>query len=68
MQMVASGFFAGALMNTRFAPALLICSSALSRLVKYPVDSNTTSTPKILPRQIRRIAFLQNFESCARGR
>src|SRR2546423_1337595 len=43
MQIVASGFFAGALMRTRFAPALM-CRSALSRLVKKPVDSSTTST------------------------
>ena len=35
--------FAGALISTRFAPALLKCSSALSRLVKNPVDSSTTS-------------------------
>jgi len=34
MQMVASGFLAGALMSTRLAPALLICNSALSRLVE----------------------------------
>ncbi len=45
-QMVTSGFFAGALIRTRFAPPLVICSSALSRLVKKPVDSRTTSTPK----------------------
>src|SRR6266567_1130643 len=44
MQSVASGLFAGADMRTRFAPALLKCSSALSRLVKKPVDSRTTST------------------------
>jgi len=44
IQSVASGFFAGALINTRFAPALLMCSSALSRAVKKPVDSRTTST------------------------
>src|SRR5437764_4799195 len=44
MQIVTSGFFAGALINTLFAPALLKCGSALSRLVKNPVDSRTTST------------------------
>src|SRR5439155_1580582 len=74
MQMVASGFLAGALMSTRLAPAL-ICSSALSRLVKNPVDSNTTSTPKSFQgnfpgsrslriqdsnSQLPRVAFLEN--------
>jgi lysophospholipase L1-like esterase len=34
---------AGALISTRLAPALLKCSSALSRLVNKPVDSSTTS-------------------------
>ena len=44
MQIVTSGSFAGALINTRFAPALVKCSSAFSRLVNNPVDSSTTST------------------------
>src|SRR5947208_12031892 len=44
IQIVTSGSFAGALIKTRFAPALLKCSSALSRLVNNPVDSSTTST------------------------
>ena len=41
---VRSGPFAGAVMTTFFAPAA-ICFAAPSRLVKMPVDSNTTSTP-----------------------
>src|SRR5213078_4304857 len=61
MQIVTSGFFAGALISTLFAPPLLKCSSALSRLVKNPVDSSTTSTSKFFPRQGRRVALLQNF-------
>ena len=43
--MVASGFLAGAEMSTFLAPPLVMCSSAVSRLVKKPVDSRTTSTP-----------------------
>ena len=39
-----SGFFAGAVITTFFAPAVR-CFAASSRLVKRPVDSNTTSTP-----------------------
>ena len=42
---VMSGFFAGAVMTTFFAPAAR-CFAALSRSVKSPVDSNTTSTPR----------------------
>ena len=41
---VRSGLFAGAVMTTFFAPASR-CLAAASRLVKMPVDSNTTSTP-----------------------
>ncbi len=41
---VASGFFAGAEMITRLAPALR-CFSAPSRSVNLPVDSMTISTP-----------------------
>src|SRR5437763_2837096 len=40
-----SGPFAGAVMTTFFAPAAR-CLAASSRLVKRPVDSNTTSTPR----------------------
>ena len=40
-----SGPFAGAVMITFFAPAAR-CFAAPSRLVKMPVDSNTTSTPR----------------------
>src|SRR6188768_1386810 len=40
-----SGFFAGAVMMTFFAPAAR-CFAALSRSVKRPVDSKTTSTPR----------------------
>src|SRR5436190_7743988 len=40
-----SGPFAGAVMTTFFAPAAR-CFAASSRLVKRPVDSNTTSTPR----------------------
>src|SRR3954453_2966799 len=42
---VTSGFFAGAVMITRFAPGAM-CLAAESRSVKRPVDSNTTSTPR----------------------
>src|SRR5207247_9933420 len=38
MQIVTSGSFAGALINTRFAPALLKCRSDFSRLVKNAGD------------------------------
>src|SRR6478736_3984888 len=41
---VMSGFFVGAVITTFFAPAVM-CLAALSRSVKMPVDSNTTSTP-----------------------
>ena len=41
---VMSGFLAGAVITTFFAPAVM-CFAALSRSVKMPVDSNTTSTP-----------------------
>ena len=64
-QIVTSGFLAGALIRTRFAPPLLICSSALSRLVKKPVDSSTTSTPRSFQGRLRRIAFLQNLNLVA---
>ena len=40
-----SGPSAGAVMTTFFAPAVT-CLAASSRLVKRPVDSNTTSTPR----------------------
>ena len=40
-----SGFFAGAVMTTFFAPAAR-CLAASSRLVNSPVDSKTTSTPR----------------------
>ena len=40
-----SGFFAGAVMMTFFAPAAR-CFAAASRSVNSPVDSNTTSTPR----------------------
>src|SRR3954469_3535995 len=40
-----SGFLAGAVMTTFFAPAA-ICLAAESRSVKRPVDSKTTSTPR----------------------
>ena len=46
MTSVTSGFFAGAVMTTRLAP-LATCLAASSRLVKRPVDSNTTSTPRL---------------------
>jgi hypothetical protein len=42
---VMSGFLAGAVMTTFFAPALR-WSSAFSLSVNRPVDSNTTSTPR----------------------
>src|SRR5258706_815352 len=42
---VTSGFFAGAVMTTRLAPAVR-CFAAASRSVKRPVDSKTTSTPR----------------------
>src|SRR3954462_2542244 len=42
---VMSGFLAGAVMTTRFAPAVR-CFAAASRSVNSPVDSNTTSTPR----------------------
>ena len=42
---VMSGPFAGAVMTTFFAPAAR-CLAASSRLVKSPVDSKTTSTPR----------------------
>jgi hypothetical protein len=42
---VMSGSVAGAEMTTRFAPASRCCC-APSRLVKKPVDSSTTSTPR----------------------
>ena len=42
---VTSGLLAGAVMMTFFAPAAR-CLAASSRLVKRPVDSNTTSTPR----------------------
>src|SRR5690606_26192339 len=45
MTNVASGFLAGAVMMTRLAPAAM-CLAALSRSVKRPVPSNTTSTPR----------------------
>ena len=44
MQIVASASPLGAEMTTRFAPPVR-CPAALSRLVKSPVDSITTSTP-----------------------
>ena len=40
-----SGSLAGAVITTFFAPAVR-CLAASSRLVKSPVDSNTTSTPR----------------------
>ena len=61
---VKSGFFAGAVMMTFFAPAAR-CFAALSRSVKSPVDSNTTSTPRILPRQLRRVLHRQHLELVA---
>ena len=42
---VMSGPLAGAVMTTFLAPAVR-CLAASSRLVKSPVDSNTTSTPR----------------------
>src|SRR5947208_4070567 len=42
---VTSGFLAGAVMTTLFAPAAT-CFAAASRSVKRPVDSKTTSTPR----------------------
>ena len=42
MTTVTSGSVAGALIRTLFAPAAR-CFAAPSRLVKNPVDSNTTS-------------------------
>ena len=39
-----------------------MCSSALSRLVKKPVDSSTTSTPRSFQGRVSRIALLQNFD------
>ena len=42
---MTSGFLAGAVMMTFFAPAAR-CLAAASRLVKRPVDSKTTSTPR----------------------
>ncbi len=39
-----SGFLAGAVITTFFAPAVK-CFAASSRFVKSPVDSKTTSTP-----------------------
>src|SRR5580765_4487202 len=42
---VRSGLFAGAVITTRLAPAVR-CFAASSRLVKRPVDSKTTSTPR----------------------
>jgi len=56
IQIVTSGFFAGALINTRFAPAFK-CSSALSRLVKKPVDQDDINF-QFFPRQIPWIAIL----------
>ena len=41
----ASGPVAGAVMITRFAPAVM-CLAASSRLVNLPVPSKTTSTPR----------------------
>src|SRR5262245_647839 len=43
--MKTSGFLAGAVMTTFFAPAAR-CLAAESRSVNRPVDSNTTSTPR----------------------
>jgi hypothetical protein len=45
MTTVRSGSVAGAEMTTFFAPASR-CLVAPSRLVKMPVDSTTTSTPR----------------------
>ena len=42
---VTSGFLAGAVMITFFAPAAR-CLAAPSRSVNLPVDSKTTSTPR----------------------
>ena len=63
--MVASGFLAGALIKTRFAPPLLMCSSALSRLVKNPVDSRTTSTPRSFHGSFAGIALFQDLNLVA---
>src|SRR3954452_4957871 len=60
MQIVTSGSFAGALINTRFAPAFK-CSSALSRLVNKPVDSRTTSISNFFPREVCRVAISQDL-------
>ena len=57
--MVASGFFAGALIRTFFAPPAK-WSSAFSRLVKNPVDSRTTSTPRSFHGSLRRVALFQD--------
>ena len=59
MQIVTSGSFAGALINTRFAPAFK-CSSALSRLVNKPGRFKHNIDVQFFPREIRWIAILQN--------
>ncbi len=46
MTTVMSSPFAGALMMTFFAPPPSMCARALSALVKRPVDSTTSSTPR----------------------
>ena len=59
-----SGPVAGAVMITFFAPAAR-CLAASSRLVNLPVDSKTTSTPEIFPRQLRRVLDGQHLEVVA---
>ena len=64
MTMLTSASPAGAEMMTLPAPALR-CAAAASRLVKRPVDSMTTSAPRALPGQVRRIGLAEDLDGLA---
>ena len=59
---MASGFFAGAEMSTRLAPPLVMCSSALSRLVKEAGGFANDIHAEAAPRQRGGVALLEDFD------
>ena len=61
---MTSGSVAGAEMITFFAPASR-CLAASSRFVNSPVDSITTSTPEIAPRQRGGISLGEHLDLAA---
>ena len=61
---VMSGFFAGAVMTTFFAPAAM-CFAASSRLVKMPGGLEHDVDAERLPRQLRRILDREHLELVA---